>query len=79
MPKNTKKPEYTIEEVEKHRSLDDFWTVIDNDVYNLTEFAHRHPGGNSIMMAAGVDATVNFHTHHFYVNHQVRFSIIHYL
>lgn len=39
--------------------------ICDNKVYNLTEFAHLHPGGSSwIEMTKGQDISVLFKTHH---------------
>lgn len=34
----------TKEEVAVHKKPDDLWIVIDEDVYNLTEFQSEHPG-----------------------------------
>ena len=34
------------------------WLVIDGQVYDMSEFAHLHPGGNKLIMAySGLDAT----------------------
>lgn len=32
------------EEVTAHKKPDDLWVVIDEDVYNLTDFQTEHPG-----------------------------------
>jgi cytochrome b involved in lipid metabolism len=55
----------SLEDVEKHNSPTDFWTIIDNEVYDLTQFAKRHPGGPIIMAAAGTDSTILFENYHF--------------
>ncbi len=55
----------TQQELSKHRWKDDLWTVIDNKVYDITEFAKRHPGGNLILSSGGVDATEMYHQYHF--------------
>jgi len=35
----------TVEEIRRHANSDDCWLVIDNTVWDLTEFAPQHPGG----------------------------------
>ncbi|BEJ02112.1 hypothetical protein CcaverHIS631_0607940 [Cutaneotrichosporon cavernicola] len=51
----------TYAEVQKHNSQDDCWVVIGDKVYDLTKFAHIHPGGSTpIHKVAGRDATVIF-------------------
>lgn len=35
---------FTREEVAKHSTAKALWTVIDGDVYDLTDFADMHPG-----------------------------------
>ncbi len=47
----------TREQVAKHASKDDCWTIIDSSVYNLTSFIQEHPGGDNILSACGTDAT----------------------
>ena len=34
-----------MEEISKHNSLEDLWTVVHGIVYDLKEFAPEHPGG----------------------------------
>jgi cytochrome b involved in lipid metabolism len=48
---------YTIEEVAKHDSEIDCWTVVNDKIYNITPFLKTHPGGMKIMKAAGKDGT----------------------
>jgi uncharacterized protein with NAD-binding domain and iron-sulfur cluster len=45
--------EYTLSEVQQHNTIDDFWTIYRNNVYNLTDFVNSHPGGSIIVQAAG--------------------------
>lgn len=48
----------SIEEISKHRSPSDCWLVIDDQVWDITEFAPNHPGGPGIIHRyAGRDAT----------------------
>ena len=48
-------------EVATHKTADDLWTVVDGEVYDLTEFAPEHPGGLDILLRhAGRDATAPY-------------------
>ena len=51
---------YTLSEVAKHATKDDCWTVIDNVVYDITDYIPRHQGGDNILSACGVDGTAFF-------------------
>jgi cytochrome b involved in lipid metabolism len=59
---------YTMAEVVKHGSdpnnYVDCWTVIQDRVYNITQYADslKHPGGEQIYQACGADATAMFET-----------------
>lgn len=53
---------YTLSEVAQHASRDDCWAIISGDVYDLTEFINRHPGGDEILRACGTDATTLFNS-----------------
>jgi hypothetical protein len=53
--------EYTAEEVAKHNSADDCWTIVDGHVYDVTTFARRHPAGpKAIAEMCGVNASEDF-------------------
>jgi Cytochrome b5-like Heme/Steroid binding domain len=47
-------------EVARHATRDDCWTIIDDEVYDLTDFIGSHPGGAVIVDACGEDATTLF-------------------
>lgn len=50
---------YTWVEVQSHCNRNDQWLVIDRKVYNITQWAKRHPGGFRVINHyAGEDATV---------------------
>ena len=53
---------YTLSEVAQHASRDDCWAIISDDVYDLTEFINRHPGGDESLRACGTDATTLFNS-----------------
>ena len=51
----------TMKEVEQHNTLVDCWTVIDNKVYDLSQYAEDHPGGAAaIKDSCGKDSTQRF-------------------
>ncbi|KAJ3887196.1 FMN-dependent dehydrogenase-domain-containing protein [Lentinula edodes] len=48
----------TTEEIAKHNDASSCWIIINNNVYDVTEFLSVHPGGpNIILKYAGSDAT----------------------
>ncbi|XP_041053723.1 acyl-CoA 6-desaturase [Carcharodon carcharias] len=56
---------YTWEEIQKHNSKTDKWLVIDRKVYNVTNWALKHPGGIRVISHfAGEDATDAFQAFH---------------
>ncbi|XP_066965362.1 sulfite oxidase isoform X2 [Macrobrachium rosenbergii] len=47
-------PEYTLEDVAKHDTVDKrVWVAYRHGVYDITDFIHEHPGGDKILMGAG--------------------------
>ncbi len=54
------KKTFTIDEVASHNSRTDCWTIISGQVYELTDFINRHPGGDEVLRACGTDATTLF-------------------
>lgn len=50
----------TRAEVARHDSRDDCWTIIDGNVYDLTSYIPRHPGGDDILEACGTDGSSLF-------------------
>lgn len=56
---------YTMAEVATRNSARDCWTVIDGEVYDLTSWIARHPGGEvPIESLCGVDGTAAFTAQH---------------
>ena len=51
----------TLDEVKKHNSAGDCWSIIDGDVYDLTNWVDSHPGGKERITAiCGKDGTSSF-------------------
>mmetsp|Transcript_3406 Transcript_3406/g.6427 ORF Transcript_3406/g.6427 Transcript_3406/m.6427 type:complete len:497 (-) Transcript_3406:1036-2526(-) len=61
--KNVEK-QVTFAQVKSHNTPHSAWTIVHDQVLDITEFAKRHPGGDIILLSAGRDATVLFHTYH---------------
>jgi cytochrome b involved in lipid metabolism len=56
---------YTMEEVAKHNSKESCWTVIRGEVYDLTNWIDKHPGGaDKILKICGKDGTDLFIKQH---------------
>ena len=60
---------FTLAEVRDHNTMEDFWTVLDGRVYNLTPYLPFHPGGQPILkQSAGRDCSALFRKYHPWVN-----------
>lgn len=60
-PKAGGKNLFTMEEIEKHNSEEDVWIIVNDRVYDCTEYLELHPGGaDSILINAGADSTEDF-------------------
>lgn len=52
---------YTAADVAPHNTAKDCWLIIENQVFNVTQFLSEHPGGiNMIMPYCGKEATAAF-------------------
>jgi cytochrome b involved in lipid metabolism len=50
---------FSWDQVKKHNKKEDLWLVINKNVYDLTNFHKKHPGGSKIVtLYGGDDATV---------------------
>ena len=47
----------TLEEVQKHNKADDNWVILNGEVYNVTSYLSRHPGGSSYFLGPERDIT----------------------
>ena len=58
-------PTFTLAEVTKNNNDKNCWTIVDENVYNLTTWIKSHPGGeNAILSLCGVDGTSAFKSKH---------------
>lgn len=56
---------YTPAEVESHATVNDCWATINGEVYDLTSWVSRHPGGaQAITRLCGTDGTAAFDRQH---------------
>ena len=51
---------YSKEEVKKHSTLKSLWIVHDDNVYDVTDFAERHPGGDQLLLGHGASDVSDF-------------------
>ena len=55
----TPKQQFTWSEVSRHTERTDKWFVIDGEVYDITRWSQKHPGGSRVISHyAGQDASV---------------------
>ncbi|MBW0514029.1 hypothetical protein O181_053744 [Austropuccinia psidii MF-1] len=55
----------SLKEVSNHRDEKSAWIVVENNVYDVTDFLEEHPGGKKILLKnCGQDATKVFHQFH---------------
>ena len=54
----------SFSELRQHNGPFDAWTLVNDKVLDITEFAKHHPGGKIILLSAGKDATVLFYSYH---------------
>ena len=65
-PLDRKLQQFTWEQV-KEKTSEQKWLVIDSEVYNITNWARKHPGGSKVITHyAGQDATVSLSQTSFY-------------
>lgn len=58
-------PKYTWQQVAQHNVQSDMWVIINEKVYDITDWVDRHPGGIEMLrLVAGRDITVAFDNYH---------------
>lgn len=56
---------YTMAEVSVHNTVNSCWSVVDGNVYDLTSYISRHPGGEkNILRICGKDGSSAFEGQH---------------
>lgn len=56
---------YTLADVASHKTQADCWTVVNGEVYNVTSWISKHPGGaQAIVGMCGVDGSAGFNGQH---------------
>ena len=64
-PEMTTQTGYTMAKVKENNSAASCWSVINGNVYNLTQWINSHPGGPSVIRGlCGVDGTSSFNGRH---------------
>lgn len=57
--------EFSREEVAKHNTPEDLWIIINDEVFNVTEWQNDHPGGRRMLQkVGGTDASKLFKKYH---------------
>ena len=64
-PEMTTQTGYTMAKVKENNSASSCWSVINGNVYNLTQWINSHPGGPSVIRGlCGTDGTASFNGRH---------------
>lgn len=57
--------ELTLAGVQSHNTASACWTIVDGNIYNLTSWISRHPGGPGVIQGmCGIDASAAFNGQH---------------
>lgn len=59
------KGKYTWQDVAAHNTANSAWVIIEGQVYDITQFLDRHPGGSEmLLLAAGRECTDLYNSYH---------------
>ena len=65
MPATAATKSYTLAQVKTHSKASNCWTAINGNVYNVTKWVARHPGGQGVIIGlCGKDGTAAFSARH---------------
>ena len=65
MPISVTQTSYSASIVANHATASDCWSIVNGNVYNLTNWISRHPGGtDKILSMCGIDASLAYDTQH---------------
>lgn len=65
LPTSAAPKSYTLAQVKTHAKATDCWSAINGNVYNLTKWVKRHPGGSSVIVGlCGRDGSAAFKARH---------------
>lgn len=53
-------PVWTLADVKSHNKATDLWLIIDDKVYDVTDYVQDHEGGAAILRRGGLDNTKGF-------------------
>eukprot|EP00761_Pharyngomonas_kirbyi_P014393 gb/GECH01014423.1/.p1 GENE.gb/GECH01014423.1/~~gb/GECH01014423.1/.p1 ORF type:complete len:340 (+),score=38.03 gb/GECH01014423.1/:1-1020(+) len=68
---------YTTSEVAKHHENDDAWVIVNNKVYDITDFIKSHPGGILVLQEhLGSDVTQQMQDDTFHVHTSSAYSML---
>ena len=54
----------------KHNTVNDGWISINFNVYEISNYINKHPGGNIILTYLGKEATIAYNKYHPWVNYE---------
>ena len=62
----------TREELSKHNTAEDCWCSYEGEVYDMTTYLKKHPGGQKVLLSvAGKDMTELYKKYHSYLSIQI--------
>lgn len=65
LPASAAAKSYTLTQVKSHAKSADCWTAIKGNVYNVTKWVARHPGGQGVIIGlCGKDGSAAFTARH---------------